>query len=120
MRGGRLLLVSVLGLGVAACGLTVSTINARPDKYYQHKVVFVGEIVRRQDLPGETLLEVSDVRGGRILVRSADPVEAESGGWVKVRGLLVPEAKVGGTLLYDVVLAERVAPTRAPRLRNLM
>lgn len=120
MRLGPLLAASALTIALAGCAPSISGINARPDKYYQHKVSFVGEIVRRQDLPGETLLEVADAHGGRILVRSADQVEAESGDWVKVRGLLVPEAKVGGTLLYDVVLAERIAPTRAPRLRNLM
>jgi hypothetical protein len=116
MRPAALLLLSVL----AACGPTISTINARPEKYYQKKVAFRGQIARMQALPGETLLELADARGARILVRTAGPVEQAPGDWVRVDGVLVPETRVADHVLYDVVTAERVRRARAPRLRNLM
>lgn len=104
---------------LAACGPTVSAINARPERYYQKKVAFTGRIARTQLLPGETLLELVDARGGRILVDAKEPVEALVDDWVKVTGLLVPEARVGGQVVYDVVLAEKIKRTRPPRFQNL-
>ena len=42
------------------------------------------------------------------------------GDWVKVEGVLVPEARVGDRVLYDVVVAETsVSRTRAPRFPDL-
>jgi hypothetical protein len=120
MRLGPLLALSALTFALAGCAPSISGINARPDKYYQHKVKFTGRIERTQYLPHDTLLEVSDERGGRILVRSAEPVEASIGDWVKVEGVLVPEARVADVVLYDVVTAERITPTRAPRLPDFM
>ena len=120
MRLRSLLLASTLGLVLAGCGLSISAVNARPDKYYQHKVEFTGRITRTQFLPHETLLEVTDERGGRILVRSADPVDAATGDWVRVAGILVPEARVADVVLYDVVTADRITKTRAPRFIDLM
>jgi hypothetical protein len=120
MRLGPILLVSVLAIALPGCGVSISSINARPDKYYQHKVAFRGRIARMQFLPHDTLLELADDQGRRILVRSADPVEATTGDWVHVEGILVPEARVADVVLYDVVTAERVSPTRAPRLLDLM
>jgi hypothetical protein len=120
MRAGRLLVVLALAGALAACGTTVAGINARPDKYYQKRVEVVGRIARRQVLPGATLLEIVDPRGSRILVRATAPIEAEPGDWVEVEGILVPEARVGEAMLYDVITAERVSRHRAPRFRNLM
>ena len=120
MRLARILAISSLSIALAGCGLSISGINSRPDKYYQHKVKFSGRIERMQYLPHDTLLEVSDERGGRILVRSAEPVEATTGDWVRVEGVLVPEARVADVVLYDVVTAERVTLTHAPRLLGLM
>jgi hypothetical protein len=114
------LALCAVALALAGCAPSISGINARPDKYYQHKVEFTGRIARVQFLPHETLLEVADERGGRILVRSADPVDAATGDWVRVEGVLVPEARVADVLLYDVVVAERIKTTHAPRLRDLM
>src|SRR5581483_3136005 len=71
MRLPVLLLVSALVVALAACGTSISGINARPDKYYQHKVKFTGRVGRIQFLPHETLLEVADPHGGRIIVRGA-------------------------------------------------
>lgn len=120
MRLSRLALPFALAAGLGACGPTISSINARPDKFYQHKVKFTGRIARTQVLPGETLLEIADRRGARIIVRSTAPVEAGADDWVKVTGLLVPETRVGDAVLYDIVLADRIVRTRAPRFIGLM
>ena len=120
MRIARSLLVVALCLALAACGLTISRLNERPDKYYQTKVEFSGRIARVQYLASETLLELTDVRGARILVRSAEPVEAVIGDWVEVEGILVPEARVDDVVLYDVVTAEKVSRTHAPRIPRFM
>jgi len=116
--------VVAFSCALAACGSmfspTISGINARPDKYYEHKVTFTGRIQRTQYLAHETLLELADTHGGRIIVRSAEPVEAETGDWVKVEGVLVAEAHVDEAVLYDVVTAERIGRTRAPRFIDLM
>ena len=61
MRAARLTLAALLAFALAACGTTVSSINARPDKYYQQRVDLDGRIERRQDLPGEILLDCSAV-----------------------------------------------------------
>jgi hypothetical protein len=121
MRVRPLLALSLVALPLAAaCGPSISSINARPDKYYEHKLSLVARVVRTQFLPHETLLEVADARGARIIVRSAEPVDAEVGDWVRIEGVLVPEVKVEDAVLYDVVSAERVSRTRAPRFRNIM
>jgi len=119
-RVARLLLVAVLVAGLAGCGNTIAGLNARPDRYYQEKVSFTGRIARAQTLSAGLLLEVVDTDGARILVRTTGAVDASTGDWVEVKGILVPETQVEETVLYDVVAAERVERTRAPRLRNLM
>ena len=113
-------LALALAAALEGCGVGIADINARPNKYYEHKVTFVGRIARTQRLEACTLLEVADARDRRILVRSTEPVDAGTGDWVKVTGVLVAEAKIDGTTLYDVVAAERIATTRPPRLQNLM
>ena len=114
MRLRRLALPLALAAGLVACGPTIS------GKFYQHKVKFTGRIARTQVLPDETLFEIADRRGARIVVRSTTPVEAGADDWVKVEGLLVPETRVGDAVLYDVVLADRIVRTRAPRFLDLM
>jgi hypothetical protein len=120
MRAARITLAALFAFALAACGTTVSSINARPDKYYQQRVDLDGRIERRQDLPGEILLEIADKRGGRILVRAAAPVDAVVGDWVNVEGILVPEARVADRVLYDVVTADSVSRTHAPRIPDFM
>src|SRR5881397_1447960 len=120
MRIGSVVLASALAVALAGCAPSISGINARPDKYYEHKVSFRGRIQRMQFLAHETLLEVADQHGGRILVRSAEPVEAETGDWVRVEGVLVPETRIEDVVLYDLVTAEHVDRTRAPRFMDLM
>jgi hypothetical protein len=120
MRLRPLLSASLLALAVAGCAPSISGINARPDKYYEHKVKFRGRIERTQYLAHEALLEVSDTHGGRIIVRVAEAVDVQTGDWVKIEGVLVPEARVEDVVLYDVVAAEKVSRTRAPRFVDLM
>ena len=120
MRPGPRLVAIALAAFLSACGASISGINARPDRYYEHKVSFTGRIQRMQFLAHETLLELADARGGRIIVRSADPVEAEVGEWAEVTGVLVPEMRIEDVVVYDVLAAEKVRRTRAPRLRDLM
>src|SRR5947208_15136831 len=84
-----LVLAFVVGMMSAGCGMTVADINARPDKYYQHKVDFTGQLTRRQDLPAETLLEVADARGARILITDPARVDAFDGRRARVRGIRV-------------------------------
>lgn len=111
--------VVALGLLVAACATTIPDVNTRPTKYYQETVRVTGRIVRMQDLPGEVLLELADAREHRLLVRAPSPVDAQPDEWVKVRGIFVPETRVGGRIVYDIVLADSVTRVRAPWLRNL-
>ena len=120
MRAVLPLLLLACTLALAACGQTISDINLRPDRHYQQTVRFIGQVARMERLPGETLLEVVGQRGGRILVKSTEPVEAQSGDWVSVKGLLVPEARVGDAVLYDVVVAERVSSRGPPRIPDFM
>jgi hypothetical protein len=120
MRLCRRVVALALALTLAGCAPSISSINARPDKYYEHKVTVTGRISRTQFLPHETLLEVTDERGGRMLVRSAEPVDASTGDWVRIEGVLVPEARVADVVLYDVLSAEKVERTHAPRFADLM
>jgi len=115
-RSAALLLVVAT---LAACTNTIPAINARPAQYYEKKVKFTGRIDRTQALAGETLLEIADADAHRILVRTDQPVEAGVGDWVKVKGILVAEGKVGGKVIPDLVVAESIDKTRAPLLRNL-
>jgi uncharacterized membrane protein YcgQ (UPF0703/DUF1980 family) len=117
MRLGALLLVSML---LAACSASISEVNARPEKFYQKQISFTGRVTRTQSFSAESLLEIADSRGGRILVRTRGSVEAKVGDWVEVEGILVPETRVNDVVVYDVVVAESVERARAPRLRNLM
>ena len=114
------LLATVAIVTLVGCSPGISELNARPDHFYQKKLTITGRIARTQDFPEEKLLEVADARDHRILVRVSGPIEAVTGDWVKVTGVLVPEARVGGSSVYDVITAETIKPTSAPRFRNLM
>ena len=120
MRLARHALVGLSVAALAACAPTVGEMNARPDRYYQQTITLTACVARRQDLSDGVLLELADPAGARILVRADAPVEVEAGDWVKVRGIFVPEARAGGATLYDVVVAEKIGHTHAPRLMHLM
>jgi hypothetical protein len=109
-----------LAAALAACNNTIGDLNLRPENHYEEKVSFKGRIVRRETVGSETLLEVADEREARILVHVKGPVSEEIDEWVKIEGVLVPEARVGSQVLYDVVVADDVSSTRAPLLPNLM
>jgi len=55
-----------------------------------------------------------------MIVRSADPVEAEVGEWAEVTGVLVPEMRIEDVVVYDVIAAEKIRRTRPPRFLDLM
>jgi len=118
----RWLLVLALSVAVAGCGMFgagIAELNARPNKHYQESVSFKGRISRIQVLEGETLLEVADAQEHRIFVRAPGTIDVGVDEWVKIEGTLVPEARVGGKLVYDIVMADSVTSARAPLLRNL-
>lgn len=110
----------VVALVLGGCATQIRDINLRPDKFYQSKVTVSGRIARMQSVDGGAVLEIADRRENRILVRSAAPVNSSVGDWVKVTGVLVPEALVGDTTLYDVLTAESVSGTRGPWLPEIM
>jgi|SRR5262245_15975480 hypothetical protein len=107
-------------VAVAACSPKIHDLNLRPDKFYQQKLSVVGRVMRLQVVGGDTLLEIADQRDSRLLVRVARPVGVSVGDWVKVTGVLVPDARVGDTALYDVLIAEDVSATRGPWLPEIM
>jgi hypothetical protein len=111
-------LCSVMAL--AACAPKIHELNLRPDKYYQEKLSVVGRVMRLQVVGGDTLLEIADQRDSRLLVRVGRPVAVSVGDWVKATGVLVPDAQVGDTALYDVLVAEEVSVTRGPWLPEMM
>ena len=119
MRHAALLLFALLALPLAGCSPSIADLNARPEKYYTHRVKVVGYIERTQFLRHGTLLEVSDTRGRRLIVRSVEPVDAQTGDWVRIEGVFAPEVTVEDATLYDVLSAEQVERTRAPRFQNL-
>jgi len=119
MYWSRLALVTLLLAGLAGCATTIGDITLRPEQYYQQKLTVRGRITRRQDVGNETVLEIADARERRILVTSRTPVDQARGDWVAVTGVLVPEARIGGQSLFDVIAAEAIEPARPPLLPNL-
>lgn len=106
---------------LAACSSTnIRDLNLRPDKHYEQKLTVTGRVMRMQAVGGDTLIEIADPRDSRVLVRASHPVDATVGDWVKVTGVLVPEARVGDTVLYDVLTAEDISPTGSPWFPDLM
>jgi hypothetical protein len=119
MRLAGLVVAVVATSLLAGCRLSVSDVNQRPGKYYQDSVTLRGQVMRMQNLTGETLLEIADARGARILVQVKGSFEHATGDWIKVRGILVPEARVGDQVLYDVVVAEDIGGAGRPWFTNL-
>jgi len=119
MRLRRTVTAAMLGVTLAGCAASIGDLNLRPEQHYQQKTTVKGRITRRQDVGGETVLEIADASERRVLVTVRSPVEQAIGDWVEVTGVLVPEARVGGQSLYDVIAAEEVSATRPPLLPNL-
>ncbi len=109
----------LIAIALAGCAPSLRDVNLRPAKYYQEKLKLKGRITRTQSVGADTLIEIADQRENRILVRTTRPVTAGIGDWVRVTGVLVPEARVGDTTLYDVLSADEVSPTRGPWLPNI-
>ncbi|MGH7893547.1 MAG: hypothetical protein ACREQL_02715 [Candidatus Binatia bacterium] len=108
-----------VGVALAGCGVTIPGLAANPTRHYQEAVCLSGRVSRLQELPGEVLLEITDAHEHRVLVRAAAPVDVQRDDWVKVKGVFVPEARVGGRIVYDLVEAESVSRSSAPWLRDL-
>jgi hypothetical protein len=119
MHRRPLLAFLALVVALGGCSVGIADLNARPTKYYEEPVAFRARVSRVQALPGETLLELADAQEHRIFVRVEGTVDLHPDDWVKVTGTLVPEGRVGGKIVYDLVMAESVEPVRAPWLRNL-
>ena len=119
MRRGRLLALAALGVALAGCTVGIAELNGQPTKHYQESVSFRARVSRMQTLGGETLLELADAQEHRIFVRIDGTPDVEPDDWVKVTGTLVPEARVGGKIVYDIVQVESITKTGAPWFRNL-
>jgi hypothetical protein len=110
-----LTLAMALALGTVACGPSLGDINGDPPRYYEQKVSVRARVSRRQIFPDETLLELADAKGRRILARLKGDSPPAIDSWVKVKGVLVAEIRVGGQLAYDVIAIESLRSSRAPR-----
>lgn len=116
----RVGLLALLATGLVACWIGIPDLNTHPSKYYQESVSFTARVSRMQRLAGdETLFELADAHEHRILAHITTPTDVQTDDWVKVTGVLVPEARIGDRIVYDVVEAESVEGTSAPWLRNL-
>lgn len=111
-------LLSVAAL--AGCSTKIRDLNLRPDRHYQERLSVTGRVMRLQAVGGETLMEIADRGENRLLVRISKPVDVSVGDWVKVTGVLVPEARLADTAVYDVLTAEDVSRTRGPWLPEIM
>ena len=119
MHMRRALALIVLGVALGGCSTGIPQLNARPNKYYEQSVSFRARVSRIQALPGETLLELADAQEHRIFARVDGSVEVKPDDWVKVSGILVPETRIGGKIVYDVVRVDSITTTYAPWLRQL-
>lgn len=117
MRRFLALVTAVVVLG--GCAVGIPELNQRPTKYYEQSVSFRARVSRVQVLPGETLIELADAHEHRIFARVEGTVDVHPDDWVKVTGILVPETRIGGKIVYDVVRADSVTPASPPWFRNL-
>jgi hypothetical protein len=119
-RGRAAVVAALVSVALTACSPSIGELNLRPELHYQQTVKIKGEITRMQSAGDDTVLEIADAREDRILVRVKGKPSASIGDWVKVEGILVPEARVGDRTLYDVVVAEDVSDSSAPWFPNLL
>lgn len=119
-RGRVAVAAACMSIALGACGPNIGDLNLRPELHYQQTVKIKGEVTRMQTAGGDTVLELADSREDRILVRVTGTPSVGIGEWVKVEGILVPEARVGDRTLYDVVVAEDVSGSSAPWFANLL
>ncbi len=121
MRSSLRAFIATVGVtaGLAGCGATIEKVNLRPTEWYEQKVSITGRITRMQDLQDGVVLELADARDHLLLAHVRKPIDVGVGDWVKVTGVLVPEADVEGRRLYDVVEGESVSTTRAPLFDKL-
>lgn len=109
---GRLLLAGIVATLLVGCRPTIGSINANPAKYYEEQVTVRARVSRRQIVGDQALLELADAGERRILALLPAADAPPVGDWVKVRGVLVADRRVGGVTVYDVVVAEDVGGAR--------
>ena len=103
----------------SACGFfdpSLGQLNLRPDKYYQDTIKVKARVARIQQVDGDTLLELEDQRHHRLLARVTGAFEVGIDDWVKAKGVFVPDLRVGGAILYDVLAVEDISTTGSPWL----
>ena len=111
----RIPLILALALSTTACRPTLGDLNGNPPKYYEEKVTVRARVSRRQVFAGETLLELADAKGRRILARVKGDEPPGVDAWIKVTGVLVAEMRVDGQLVYDVIAVESLGRSRPSR-----
>lgn len=119
MQRVGLAVLAALAIATTGCGVGIAQLNSNPTKHYQETVSFKARVSRMQVIGSETLLELADAQEHRIFARTDGTPDVRPDDWVKVEGVLVPEARVGGKIVYDIVQAGSVSHTRPPWLRNL-
>jgi hypothetical protein len=115
----RLRLALLLLVGCAACGPKIAALTERPRLFYDAQVSIVGRVSRLHAFTDEVLLELADAQERLILARVPAADAPRIGDWIEVRGVFVPDLRVGDRVVYDVIAAERVKSHRAPWLPNL-
>jgi hypothetical protein len=98
-----------------------SELNSKPNKFYQQSVLLQKPGSRASSRSrAKRCSRWPTPRSTGIFVRAPGSIEAgRSTSGSKIEGTLVPEARVGGKLVYDIVMADSVTSARAPLLRNL-
>jgi len=105
--------VSDFTVALGGCGIGIVDLNARPPKLLPAERLVQARVSRLQALPDETLIEVADAQEpvSSCAPRARSTWRRASG---QVEGTLVPEARIGGKIVYDVVQAESSARRARP------
>jgi hypothetical protein len=99
---------------LAACRPDIGGLNANAPKYYEERVTVKARVSRRQIVDGQTLLELADGRERRILALLETTDAPKVGEWVRVRGVLTADRRVGDVIVYDLIVADDVDTVRGP------
>lgn len=111
-RFARLLLAGWVALALVACRPNIGSLNANPAKYYEERVSVRARVSRLEVVDDQALLELADARERRILALVPAADAPAPGDWVRVKGVLVADRRMGDVTVYDVVVADDVGGTR--------